>query len=224
MNRTVLLAQAGPIYGNRMLPGDFIRNSLARLLTLCLVMLASATAAAQPAGTASPDRAAAAELARLINAYRASHGLAPIPHSPSLTAVAEAHVLDVASSGDGGAVFERGSDARGLPCNLHSWSARGPWRPVCYTGDHRYGALMWSKPREISRGTYAGNGYEIAAASSGLLTPQVALSSWQSSPAHNAVILEQGVWSRRPWRAMGVAVLRHRAFAWFGHEPDPAGR
>lgn len=198
-------------------------NSLFRLLVFCLMLVAPVVSAAQPTASANPDRAAGAELARLINAYRASHGLAPVPYSPSLTAVAEAHVLDVASSADRGAAFERGVDARGRPCNLHSWSSRGPWQPVCYTSDHRYGALMWSKPREITRGAYAGNGYEIAAASSGLITPEAALNSWRSSSAHNAVILEQGIWSRRPWRAMGVAILGRRAFAWFGHLPDPAG-
>lgn len=188
---------------------------------MTLVVFAwSGVAAAQSAG---PDRVAASRIAALINDHRAANGLSRIPISPSLTWVAETHALDLAAEPDGGASPTYGHDARGLPCNGHSWSNRGAWTPVCYTEDHRYARAMWDKPREITRGAYSGNGFEIGYWSGGMVDPGQALQSWQSSPQHHAVILQQGDWARQPWRAMGVGVAGHHAFVWFGREPDTAG-
>lgn len=181
--------------------------------------LAAGTALAQPA---SLDRGAAGRIAALINDYRAANGLPRIPISAAMTLVAETHALDMAASPDGGASPQRGRDARGLPCNSHSWSDRGSWTPVCYTEDHRYGQAMWDKPREISR-TYRGNGFEIGYWTGGGVDPAGALASWRGSPAHDGVILQQGDWGRAPWRAMGVGVAGHHAFVWFGWDPDPEG-
>ncbi|HEU0099185.1 MAG TPA: CAP domain-containing protein [Allosphingosinicella sp.] len=183
------------------------------------LLIALQAAAAAPS---QPDRATAAAIAAKINDYRVANGLRPVPYSPSLRAVAEAHVLDMAASADGGLAFVRGRDSRGLPCNAHSWSDRGRWTPVCYTGDHRYSARMWSKPAEITGGAYPGYGFEIGHQSGGTVTAEGALRGWQSSPAHNAVILERGPWKGKNWQAMGVGVLGHTAFVWFGQERDSA--
>jgi hypothetical protein len=175
-----------------------------------------------PTEATGPDRVTAARIAELINDYRTANGLPRIPLSPSLRAVAEAHVLDMAASEDGGISFVRGQDERGLPCNSHSWSNRGNWTPVCYTGDHHYAEAMWSKPREITRGAYPGYGFEIGHQSTGTVVAENAVQGWQSSPAHNAVILELGPWRGKDWQAMGVGVYGHSAFIWFGQEPDRA--
>lgn len=167
-----------------------------------------------------PDQAAAIRLTALINEYRASLDLPPVPTSRSLTAVAEAHIIDMASSADGGSNVVRGQDARGLPCNSHSWSGRGNWTPVCYTSDHAQSAGMWSKPREISEGRYSGSGYEIAYWTSGIALPDRALASWKGSLGHNNVVVEAPPWSGEHWQAMGVAVGGHYAFVWFGRIPD----
>jgi len=53
-----------------------------------------------------------------------------------------------------------------------------------------------------------------------MATPRNMLRCWQGSPGHNAVILNQGVWARRPWRAMGVGIDQGFAVVWFGEEPD----
>jgi hypothetical protein len=105
-------------------------------------------------------------------------------------------------------------------CSLHSWSAFGPWSPVCYIGDEPSLAAMWSKPWEIAR--YPGEGYEIAYWHSQAATSTNALAAWVGSPGHNAVILEQEGWGcdGAPWRALGAAIAVQYAVVWFGCEPD----
>lgn len=164
-----------------------------------------------------PDAAihAAAEAAIIahINAARAAQGLAAIPLSPSMTAVARAHVLDlVQHSPDRGA------------CNPHSWSEQGNWTPVCYESDPAQAEIMWVKPAEVTGGVYSGNGYEIAwRAPYGPVLPARAVSDWEASPSHAAVMLEQGDWAGENWQAMGVGVAGPYAVVWFGKEPDPLG-
>jgi hypothetical protein len=106
----------------------------------------------------------------------------------------------------------------------HSWSSRGNWTPVCFTLDGRYAQAMYDKPREITRGSYRGDGIEIAAWSSMGITPEFALELWQDSRAHDQVILEKGAWRGSDWKAMGVALGGNFAFIWFGKEPDPGSR
>ncbi len=148
-----------------------------------------------------------AELYRLINAYRAERGLPAIALSPSLTTVARAHVQDHIANA---ATLLVGG------CNLHSWSNSGAWQGCCYTADHAQAACMWNKPRELT--VYPGNGYEISV--SGAFSAAEALSSWQGSPGHDNVIINQGGWTE-PWRAIGVGIGGGYAHVWFGNEADP---
>jgi uncharacterized protein YkwD len=177
----------------------------------------AAAAAAYPAEISYDRNSEEAELARMVNDYRADNGLRPVPVSRSLNAVAEAHVRDLMEHRpDSATGFGRG------PCNMHSWSAAGRWKPVCYTRDHARAAAMWSKPREITRGAYPGNGYEIAYWWSGRITPEIALYGWQDSRAHNDLIVEEGAWRGADWQAMGVGIYGNYAVVWFGKEPDRA--
>ncbi len=185
----------------------------------------SSTATASPTATqavsSQPDpgvclTAQDAELARLINAYRSDNGLPAVPVSRSLTHVAQAHVLDLHMNEP-----DTGTDSRGLTCNMHSWSNKGEWSPVCYTSDHKYAEGMWNKPREITRNIYTGSGYENSYGSSGQADASGALRAWQGSPGHNRVMIELDGWG--PWQAMGVAVYEHHAVVWFGKEIDPQG-
>lgn len=195
-----------------------MRRFFAPLLAFLLSISFAISSNAQQAPL---DRETAQRIASLINAYRSEHNLPPIPYSESLTRVAEAHAMDMVGAPDGGASGSYGQDARGLPCNSHSWSNRGAWTPVCYTSDHRYAGGMWNKPREIAP-LYPFPGFEVGYWTSGAVDPAQALSTWRSSASHNAVILGQGIWAAAPWRAMGVGVAGHHAFVWFGREPDPA--
>jgi|MudIll2142460700_1097286.scaffolds.fasta_scaffold17338_2 hypothetical protein len=147
----------------------------------------------------------AASLAALINDYRASIKLPRVPISPAMTKVAQAHAHDL----DANKPIKDG-------CNMHSWSAKGSWSACCYDSSREAARCMWKKPKEIAG--YQGNGYEIAANASGI-TPEQALSLWQNSPAHHAVMINKDQW-KKPWRALGVAVEGDYAVAWFGEESD----
>lgn len=170
---------------------------------------APAPNAPAPVGGVGPD-ALGIELADRINAYRESRGLPRIPRSRSLGLVAATHVRDQEQNHP-----DTGS------CNQHSWSSAGPWTSCCYTPDHAQAACMWKKPSEIAG--FRGSGYEISMKSSAKVSPQDAVAGWQSSPAHHAVMINEGTWSKKPWRSLGTAVFGGHAVAWFAEEADAAG-
>jgi hypothetical protein len=147
-------------------------------------------------------------LVDVINSYRQEQNLPEIPVSPSLTTVAETHVLDLAKN----YVI---SDE----CNLHSWSDEGNWTPFCYSPDHANARFMWEKPRELT--SYPGNGYEIAAFRSDTITANEALELWKNSEAHLDLILNRGVWKDIKWKAIGGAINGGYAVIWFGEVTDP---
>lgn len=150
------------------------------------------------------------ELYDLMMAYRAELNLDPITLSLSMTKVAQIHSKDL---------FE--NKPHGGECNMHSWSDKGDWTSCCYTSDHAQAACMWNKPRELTN--YTGNGYEIAAGSSGSnITPQMALNLWKNSSGHNAVMINSGNWTRE-WKAVGLGIVGGFATVWFGREEDPDG-
>ena len=148
------------------------------------------------------------DLYEAINDYRAEEGLAAIPLSYSLTFVARTHVQDL---------IDHGSVVLVGDCNLHSWSDQGSWTPCCYTPDHAEASCMWNKPRELTN--YSGSGYEISTTAAS--SAQSALSSWQGSSAHRAVILNQGVWESMTWRAIGIGIDGGYSHVWFGTQADP---
>ncbi|MEG4350383.1 CAP domain-containing protein [Microcoleus sp. LAD1_D5] len=141
-------------------------------------------------------------LYNLIHQYRAANGMQEIiPRSPSLDYVAQTHVEDLDSFATE---------------TTHSWSN------CAYDPNNEEGQkCMWDAPKRLT--SYQGNGYEIATGRlGGNITPEAALESWKNSPAHNSVILNQGIWTQ-PWNAMGVGIYKGYATVWFGHESDPAG-
>lgn len=160
------------------------------------------------------------QMAELLNRYRAEYQLPAVPLSASLTQVAQLHVRDLANYD-----IVSQTDQRGLACSLHSWSEDGDWTPVCYTRDNAYAEQMWNKPREITKGIYSGNGFEIAmGAKNGYVAkPDVAVEAWKNSPSHNAVMINGESWAALTWRAMGVGIYQGYAVIWFGEQTDPQG-
>src|SRR5581483_1942246 len=150
------------------------------------------------------------KLYNLITAYRAQHGLKPIPLSACLTQVAHWHVQDL----------ETNHPDSATGCNLHSWSGKGKWQSCCYTPDHAQKQCMWNKPRELT--AYTGNGFEIAAQSSEGIDASQALVLWQGSTYHNDVLLNKGIYTQ-PWKAMGIGIYKNYSVVWFGHELDNNG-
>jgi uncharacterized protein YkwD len=182
----------------------------AGVLALVLAWTSPVLAQATPGECLSADEAT---LAQLVNDYRQTQGLDTILLTVSLTMVAQWHVWDLDVN-----------HPHGGECNLHSWSDGSLWTPVCYTADHANASGMWDKPREITANAYAGNGFEIAYWTSGVASPEGALSAWQNSSGHNDVILNVGIWeSFNPWPAMGVGMQAGYAVIWFGGTADPQG-
>lgn len=164
-----------------------------------------------PGATASETEAQ--KLYTLLNVYRAELGLAPIPYSAKLAKTALAHAQDLSQHRP-----HEATAADGAACNLHSWSAQGSWTPVCYTRDHREAAKMWNKPREVAG--YNASGYEISAYSTGCQTAACWLAQWKSSPAHNQVMINGGIWADSTWKAVGIGIDGDFANIWFGELAD----
>lgn len=145
-------------------------------------------------------------LYHMLMKYRAENGLPPVKVSKSLTYVSKCHCVDQQHS------------TPLAKCNLHSWSNRGPWSPVCYTEDHSKAKFMWSKPSELT--PYKGYGFEIATYTSANMTPETAFLLWKNSPPHNDLILNKGPWKGKEWKSIGIGMSTNYCNAWFGLEND----
>lgn len=139
-----------------------------------------------------------------INQYRKTQGLPAIPWSTQLGKVARLHAEDLKNN------------PPQAPCNMHSWSDKGNWTPCCYTPDHKQANCMWGKPKELS--SYPGMGYEISALNSAETVNW--LEQWKKSTPHHQVILNQGVFKRKTWNAVGISIRKPYAVVWFGMEKD----
>lgn len=190
------------------------------VLFIALIVLNSGSKAQAPAENLTVESLclsnAEVKLGALINEYRKTKKLPPIPLSASLCYVARLHVQDLETT------FKAGTR-----CNLHSWSENPAWSSCCYTEDHKRAECMWDKPRELTG--YKGDGYEIAYFSNYDYSSDEefvkdALKGWQSSRGHNEIIINAGKWLTAEWKAMGVAVYGDYTVVWFGEISDPAGR
>ncbi len=161
-----------------------------------------------------------AELIQLVNEYRQQNAVDPVPVSATLTEVAQWHVVDHAYATE--VTGDYGSDPS---CNLHTWYGGPPAAPYgtcCYTADQSQAQCMWDKPAEISGGSYAAIGFEIAAV--GATDAAGALALWTNTAPFDDFLLGQGIWAGRTFRALGVGVdeERRRYFLWMAEQPDAA--
>lgn len=147
----------------------------------------------------------------LIMEYRKSKKLKSIPLSSKLTRVAQTHAHDLADNYK----FDRDNK-----CNPHSWSKKGSWSSCCYTNDHKQAKCMWDKPKEISG--YENPGYEIAYYSSLGANANEALTGWKKSPAHNPLLINDGMWNKVEWNAIGIGLYKEYGVVWFGQIKDEA--
>lgn len=212
-----------------MMAGFFLLQSLCSCSVLSSLPLSgtttekssgSSTSPVQPAvpatGTGSDNGSESNEeqaLFRLVNSYRAERKLPEVPQSAKLMLTAKTHARDLNINSP---QLQKASD--GSQCNLHSWSAKGSWQPVCYTPDHREAEKMWSKPREVAK--YGGNGYEISLQAGSCQKAECLLEIWKNSPGHNQLLVNEGIWADSTWRAMGVGISGQFANIWFGKEAD----
>jgi hypothetical protein len=153
------------------------------------------------------------KLYRMINEYRAQHGLPSIPSSPSLNLVANRHARDL---------FENNQlYARNGLYWVHGWSN------CPYDNDNlKTLRCMWEAPKRL-RTPYPGIGFEILCGSPDekyqnfIMTADEAFNTWKKSSLHREVILNRGRWEKYQWKAIGVGIYKGYAAVWFGQEPDP---
>ncbi|HEY3402266.1 MAG TPA: CAP domain-containing protein [Ohtaekwangia sp.] len=146
----------------------------------------------------------------LIMQYRKSKKLGSIPLSAKLTQVAQIHARDLATNYT--------HDPENNPCNPHSWSTKGKWTSCCYTSDHKEKECMWNKPKEITG--YPSIGFEIAYYSSLGANAQEGLDGWKVSPGHNPLLINNGIWSKVKWEAIGIGIYKEYGIVWFGEVKD----
>ncbi len=151
------------------------------------------------------------QLADSINRLRAEHGKKALPLSVSLSYVARLHVTDLLQNHPDTSI-----------CNLSSWSDKGRWTPCCYNRYVVNHDCMWKKPKELT--TYPYRGYEMAAYAQDKLNIDSILAMWKVSPEAMDMILTRGVWEKKSWACMGVAVNSHYVSVWYGQRPDRAGK
>lgn len=150
-------------------------------------------------------------LVKTINDYRQARGLPRVPYSPSLQTVAETHARDLHDN----------RPDKADECNTHSWSDDGSWTPCCYTPDHDEAECMWYKPQELT--SYPGVGFEVTVYSTADLDDlNEIMQTWENSTPHLNVIMNRDIWADYTWNAIGAAIYREYACAWFGREEDPA--
>jgi len=147
------------------------------------------------------------KLYTMINEYRARYDLPPIPLSKSLCYVAALHVKDL---------FLNHPDKG--PCNAHSWSANGHWKPFCYPRDENKKNSVWDKPRELT--TYKGKGYEIVYWENNATVIDSIIELWKSVDYFNSFLMNTGKWNGKKWNAIGISIYENYAAAWFGELPD----
>lgn len=150
------------------------------------------------------------QLAEAINKIRIEHGKSPVKLSVSLSYVAKTHVKDLEVNHPDTSV-----------CNLSSWSNKGKWTPVCFNPYVVDQKAMWDKPRQLTRYPY--NGYELAGyMQDGIIVDSLA-DLWDTLWQSLNMILTEGSWSKKSWRAMGVGIEGNYASVWFGQREDKEG-
>jgi len=147
------------------------------------------------------------KLYEMINVYRSGFNLPPIPISGALSFVASTHVKDL---------YQNHPDQS--PCNFHSWSDRGPWKPFCYPRDEKKNNSVWDKPKELTG--YKGKGYEIIYWENNAVNIDSIIPFWNSIDYFNSFLLNTGKWQDKKWMAIGIGIYENYASAWFGEFQD----
>lgn len=181
---------------------------------VCIAWMFSHGQVAEKAGKPVPESYCISgmefKLYTMINSYRQRYDLPPIPLSKSLCFVASEHVKDL---------FFHHPDQG--PCNSHSWSDKGNWKPFCYPRDENKKNSVWDKPRELT--PYKGKGFEIVYWENDAAVIDSIITLWKSMDYFNSFLMNTGKWQGMKWNAIGIGIHENYACAWFGELPDPEG-
>lgn len=147
------------------------------------------------------------QLYELINEYRKSFALPPISLSKSLSYVAIAHARDLASFYNPDSV-----------CNMHSWSNKGRWTPICFPSQQSRKNNVRLKAIEIIG--YPAEAYEITYWSNVEKMPRQILSFWREKKVSADMLLNRNEWKSSAWKAIGVGIEEGYAVVWLGKVVD----
>lgn len=186
---------------------DYVKSMKITVLLVFLTLVASSLREINPPETVCLS-AEEKKLYDLMMAYRKTKNLESVPLSAKLTQVAQAHAKDLAEN----------HDPTQTRCNLHSWSKQGAWKSCCYTADHKQATCMWDKPREIAG--YESSGYEISYYFSAGANAESGLDGWKQSAGHHQLIVNEGIWKKIKWNAIGIGFYKEYGVVWFGELKD----
>lgn len=133
------------------------------------------------------------QLYQLINDYRKAHSLAPLALSKSLSYVAKTHTHDLAMN-----------YKSGTTCNMHSWSDKGRWTPICFPSEQSKKNNVWLKAKEIVG--YPSEAREITYWSNTENEASQIVEFWSENKASADLLLNQNEWVSVSWKAMGIGM------------------
>lgn len=147
------------------------------------------------------------QLFQLINDYRKSNALQPFVLSKSLSYVAIAHVRDLAANFNPDSI-----------CNMHSWSNKGRWTPICYPSEQSKKNNVRLKAKEIIG--YPSEAYEITYWSNVENSPKQILKFWRENKVSSNMLVNLEKWKDAAWKACGVGIEAGYAVVWLGKSVD----
>lgn len=148
------------------------------------------------------------QLYKLVNDLRKSRGLPTLQLSKSLSYTAYQHIRDL---------YINKPDT--ASCNMHSWSDKGSWTPICFPKEQGKKKNVNDKPKELT--SYQGQAHEILYWVNGTALPDEVFDQWRTTNQSASLILNTGKWLKTNWKNMGISIYKGYASLWLGEAQDP---
>lgn len=145
-------------------------------------------------------------LINMINNFRKLNKLTELPVSKSLLMVAKMHASDLSTNQPDSGI-----------CGLHSWSDKGKWIACCET-ELAAKNCFEAKASEITG--YKGKTIEMVFKIENEMSGPNVFQMIEKSQKAMDILLQKGIYSKKPWKAMGVGISGQYALIWFGDETD----
>lgn len=147
------------------------------------------------------------QLYQLINDYRKVFALPDVVLSKSLSYVAIAHARDLAANFNPDTI-----------CNMHSWSDKGRWKPICFPFEQSRKNNVHLKAKEIIG--YPKEAFEITYWSNVENSPKQILGFWRENTVSADLLINRAKWENRTWKAIGIGIEDGYAVVWLGEGID----
>jgi hypothetical protein len=147
------------------------------------------------------------QLYQLINDYRKVFALPEVVLSKSLSYVAIAHARDLAANFNADTI-----------CNMHSWSDKGRWKPICFPSEQSRKNNVHLKAKEIIG--YQTEAFEITYWSNVENTPKQILGFWRENTVSADLLINRAKWENHTWKAIGIGIEDGYAVVWLGEGID----